>query len=341
MRFLSIVLAVVAVKAELGKECHPMDPDHPKPGELWNCHRDCNVLTEWCVPSNTSSTGWACDHKHKRNEVPVGGKNCVEGGGSVFCSNCPDGYFCQNDGSDSWECDPLATTPEHAMSFHSPRVHAESSNALCSPCVQLGGQSINILLNYILNAGVVEGCGKLCSNLKSKGSQKVCDLVCGVVGIKTFIKALNHTDLDPIYFCELLHACPAGPDDAALTLLSVSAQPASIAKGDTIELSLLVNTSRASGVGEFGISVEGPVTQPVAQRFLLPSGVAVGQQSLAVKLTVQDDTSGDFPVIWSPGSYRFVMEVCQGECHSKHPHSKFFGSKASNFTLTENGLISI
>ena len=34
------------------------------------------------------------------------------------------------------------------------------------------------------------------------GSQKACDLVCGIAGIKVFIKALTHADLDPIYFCE-------------------------------------------------------------------------------------------------------------------------------------------
>merc|ERR1711879_857813 len=106
------------------------------------------------------------------------------------------------------------------------------------------------------------------------------------------------------------------------------------AKGDTIELALGINVLNATGVGEFGISVDGPVTSPVSQRFLLDKGIPAGQQSLGVKLTVQDDESGDFPVIWSPGTYEVKFEVCQGECHSKHPHSKFFGMKAGNFTVT-------
>jgi len=207
--------------------------------------------------------------------------------------------------------------------------------------VQLGGQSISILLNYILNAGVVGGCSKLCGHLTSKGSREACDLVCGVVGIKAFTKALNHTDLDPIYFCEILDACPAGRDDAALQILSVVAQPTSIAKGDTVELSVQVNVTNASGVGEFGLVVHGPVTSPVSQTFLLAKGIPVGQQTLAVKLTVQDDNSGNPPVVWNPGSYQFTFEVCQGECHSKHPHSKYFGSKAGNFTLKDNLLIAI
>merc|ERR1719387_2472215 len=192
-----------------------MDEDHPKKTDLFNCHRECNWLTEWCVPNNKSSTGWACDHAHHRNESQPG-EHCVAGGGTVFCSNCPAGYFCQNDGAGmGWECDVLTkqkvmeTMGSHQV--HSPRMPKEEpKNALCSPCVQLGGQSLNILLNYILNAGVIGGCSNLCGHLKSNSTRKACDLVCGIVGIKEFIKALNHTDLDPIYFCEILHACPAG-----------------------------------------------------------------------------------------------------------------------------------
>ena len=40
---------------------------------------------------------------------------------------------------------------------------------LCNPCVQLGGQAINILLNEILNAGVIGGCSKLCKAAKGWG----------------------------------------------------------------------------------------------------------------------------------------------------------------------------
>jgi len=179
------------------------------------------------------------------------------------------------------------------------------------------------------------GCGKLCSHLKTKNEQTVCDLVCGVVGIRAFIKALNHTDLDPIYFCEEVHACVAAPDNASATLGAVSAQPPSVAKGDTVEFVVEVDVKVATGVGEFRINVDGPVTQPVSSSFTLPNGIPEGTQNLGVKLTIKDDDSGNPPVRWMPGSYRFAFEVCQGECESKHPHSKVFGKKAGTFTLTE------
>merc|ERR1719420_2290997 len=102
--------------------------------------------------------------------------------------------------------------------------------SLCNPCTQLSGQGINILLNYILNAGVVGGCSKLCSLLPE--GKVPCELVCSAVGIKTFIDAIEKADLDPIYMCELIHACKPGPDDAYLELLNVAALPAVVAHGD-------------------------------------------------------------------------------------------------------------
>jgi len=343
MRLFS-ALVVTGMAWASGKDCHPAS--HPGSAPI-NCHQECDPHTEWCMPSKSSTTGWACGPAHHRGEVGAG-KSCVAGGDPTFCSNCPDGYFCQNDTQppgypSGYQCDALFPTApvDGSQLIHSPVVPAGPENALCSPCVQLGGQSISILLNYILNAGVVGGCSKLCGHLKSKGSREACDVVCSVVGLKAFTKAISHTDLDPIYFCEILDACPAGRDDAAIQILSVAAQPTSISNGDTVELSVTVNVVNASGVGEWGIAVVGPTTTPVSQVFLLPTGMPVGQQNLAVKLTVQDDNSANPPVVWSPGSYQFTFEFCQGECHSKHPHSKYFGNKAGNFSLADKVLIAI
>lgn len=210
-----------------------------------------------------------------------------------------------------------------------------SELSLCSPCVQLGEQGVNILLNYVLQAGVVGSCGKLCSHLPQKTEQLVCNLVCDVVGLQAFVKALNHTDLDVIYFCEELHACPAGPDNAAAALTAVQALPATVAKGDTVKLQATVQVTNATGVGEFRVAVNGPVTQPVSQSFLLPQGLQTGLIGLEVSLQIQDDESGDEPVVWSPGNYSFGFHVCQGECGSKHPHSKDFGEVTGTFTLKD------
>jgi len=244
-----------------------------------------------------------------------------------------------------------ANPPQFALTRAPPKV-SEPDASLCSPCVQLGGQALNILINALLNGGVIGGCGKLCGNLKSKGAEEACDLVCSIVGIKAFIKALNHTDLDPIYFCELLHACEAGPDDAHVDLLSVQLNPAKISEKDiqpgsggaTLEGVLTMNVTKHIGVGEFSVVVHGPVSGaqgPIGSSFVIADGLKEGVQNLGVKLNVQDtlpDPSKqppEFPVTWMPGSYSFAFHLCQGECGSKHPHSIDFGRKAGNFTITK------
>lgn len=96
--------------------------------------------------------------------------------------------------------------------------------------------------------------------------------------------------------------------------------------------------TKASGVGEYRVAVRGPVKGDVGEGFLLPKGLDVGAQQLAVELKVKDHTSGDEPVVWQPGDYEFDIEVCQGECGSKHPHSKVFGTATGKFTL-KDGLV--
>ncbi|CAE7402785.1 ctnB, partial [Symbiodinium pilosum] len=95
------------------------------------------------------------------------------------------------------------------------------------------------------NAGVVTSCSKLCSHLPGKAEQTACNLACDLAGIKEFVHILNHTDLDPIYLCELLMMCHAGPDDAAANILDAKASPAAISKGDTVQLLADINVTKA------------------------------------------------------------------------------------------------
>jgi hypothetical protein len=98
---------------------------------------------------------------------------------------------------------------QHVKSpFASPNVRLD----LCPTCINVADQSINILLNLILDSGIIGSCGALCSELATKtGSQligTICDLVCDVVGIEEFIKLIEKADLDPIWYCEIAKLCP-------------------------------------------------------------------------------------------------------------------------------------
>jgi len=163
-----------------------------------------------------------------------------------------------------------------------------------------------------------------------------CELVCAEVGVKEFVKAIENADLDPIYFCEVVHACPAAPDDAYLEYIQAVALPASVPRGQDIQMAVDLNVSNDTGVGEFSISIDGPGTAtPLGQSFFIKDGIPAGEQRLAVTLTLQDgkDDQG-MPKTFEEGVYNFTFHVCQGECGSKHPHSKDFGVVAGSFNVT-------
>eukprot|EP00656_Telonema_subtile_P005940 TRINITY_DN12729_c0_g1_i4.p1 TRINITY_DN12729_c0_g1~~TRINITY_DN12729_c0_g1_i4.p1 ORF type:complete len:154 (-),score=41.44 TRINITY_DN12729_c0_g1_i4:212-673(-) len=147
-------------------------------------------------------------------------------------------------------------------------------------------------------------------------------------------RALNHTDLDPIYFCEELGACPKGNPLAKAEILDVAVSPAAGESGTKFEMELDFQVDNTTGVSEVRIHVDGPVSSPVSQSFL-QKGFADGKFSVNVSLdTTSTDPSGSDPgVQWMPGQYTYGFELCQGECGSKHPGSIVFGTKSGNFTI--------
>merc|ERR1712048_1100018 len=185
---------------------------------------------------------------------------------------------------------------------------------LCSPCFNIGSQGINQLLNYILNAGVIGGCNALCAEAIPAGGVAAvgCELVCSAVGVKAFVAAISKVDLDPIYLCEFLKACPAAPDDAYLELMQAAAAPDPVTKGDTVKMAIQVNVTNATGVGEFRLDIDGPGSAtPIGQGFFLETGIPAGMQLLEVSLPIKDgqDQQG-FPKTFEGGKHNFTFSMC-------------------------------
>ena len=86
---------------------------------------------------------------------------------------------------------------------------------LCPTCINVADESINTLLNLILDTGIIGSCQTLCSALAQKTGKEIigviCNIACDVVGIEEFIKMVENADLDPIYYCELAKMCPGTP----------------------------------------------------------------------------------------------------------------------------------
>jgi len=210
---------------------------------------------------------------------------------------------------------------------------------LCSPCFDITKEGLNYLMNYILNAGVVGGCEALCAGALPAGGLPAagCDLVCAAVGIKAFIAAIKRVDLDPIYMCEAVGACPTAPDNASAAVVDIACAPNPVRKGQTIKMAVQVNVTTATGVGEFRIHVDGPGSAtPIDGSFFLETGIPAGEQLLEVSLPVKDEDPNKGSAKFKPGLYTYSFHVCQGECGSKHPHSKDFGQLNGTFTLTDD-----
>jgi len=206
-----------------------------------------------------------------------------------------------------------------------------TGSKFCGTCASLTGQSLNILLNYILQAGVVGGCSKVCGNLKTKTEQTVCSIACDLAGVKAFAAAIEKADLDPIYFCEQLNFCPHD-DNGAGSIASLDVSPLSAEQGSKFEGDLSVTVTNHTGAGEFRFGISGGVDPDSGASSIFPE---LNPGSYTVKISI-DTTPAEDPTKgaqWVPGNYTLAGEFCMGECGSKHPHSKVFGETVVSFTI--------
>ena len=93
------------------------------------------------------------------------------------------------------------------------RLNGNRGLDFCPQCVNTFVDLINIVLNILLDVGVVDTCGDLCDLVEQKSGSEilgtVCTLGCDTLGIVEFVKLANKTDIDPIYYCEVINLCPS------------------------------------------------------------------------------------------------------------------------------------
>lgn len=212
---------------------------------------------------------------------------------------------------------------------------------LCPTCIQFTDQAINELLNIILNTGVVGTCSTLCNALEQKtGSQvlgAVCNILCDIVGVEAFAKLVEEADLDPIYLCELLKTCPVF-DSGDATITGIQITPKSGPRG-TRNISFGYTSKNGTGTGEIVVVVETVDGIPIEDGFLQePKKAGDYTQSLSLKAMPDPncDPTQQPCEMWEPGNYTVRIELCNGECGSKHPHSQVYDVKSSTFEITSN-----
>jgi uncharacterized protein YceK len=90
----------------------------------------------------------------------------------------------------------------------------QDTNALdwCPQCIDTYDYLVEAVIDVILQYGILDTCGHLCTLVANKTGSDfvgfVCMFGCDVLGIEEFVKIMDKADIDPIYYCEEIHLCP-------------------------------------------------------------------------------------------------------------------------------------
>jgi hypothetical protein len=199
---------------------------------------------------------------------------------------------------------------------------------LCLPCVTFMSDCLEELEEIIANGGIIGGCAYLCGLLKNNIYVTICEILCDVVGIDLFIHLIEKADLDPIWICQEITVCPV--HDGTGSVDSVVVTPPSGPVGSEFECNADFTIDTEVGTGEVVIEIEGPGTlvgdgEVFAE--LEPNKYQIGFQW---KTEPQDPEPE-----WLPGTYKTIIALCEGQCGSKHSHTKTLGEGVTYFNLTE------
>jgi hypothetical protein len=212
--------------------------------------------------------------------------------------------------------------------------------SLCPTCINFADEALDTLLNIILQVGVLGSCGDICGILQQKtGSQILgvaCNLLCDYVGITEFIKIIDEADLDPIWYCEILKLCPIKDNgDASITSFTVT--PAKGPQGTTFVTAMDYSTVNGTGTGEIVIEIQTVDGVPLGDGFLvLPQNPGKYEEKISIKAEPNPDCDPTQQECenWLPGNYNVKIAICNGECGSKHPHSKVYDTASTQFVIT-------
>ncbi|EFA81599.1 component of the counting factor complex [Heterostelium album PN500] len=201
---------------------------------------------------------------------------------------------------------------------------------LCPTCVDFMDESIQELINIIMNAGVLGSCSDLCSKLSKSDEQVVCDLLCDYVGIEEFIKIIQDADPDPVYICEQIKVCPVR-DSGNANITSVIVDPPAGPVGTQFTITVTFQVLSQLGTGQIAINVIDPFGNSFGGGDLL---VNTEPNTYNANFQFQAQPSESEP--FQPGNYTVQAAVCEGTCGSPHPHSKIYDIVYSGFNITQS-----
>eukprot|EP01116_Phalansterium_solitarium_P011106 TRINITY_DN26713_c0_g1_i1.p1 TRINITY_DN26713_c0_g1~~TRINITY_DN26713_c0_g1_i1.p1 ORF type:complete len:252 (-),score=61.62 TRINITY_DN26713_c0_g1_i1:180-935(-) len=212
---------------------------------------------------------------------------------------------------------------------------AEPKSAIaCSTCVNFLDDTLNTLLNLIVDGGIIGSCEQLCTRLQSTWEQGVCILLCSGVGIEAFIAYLDGHDNDPVYLCTDFLACPRNHCNSTtncITITDASVSPSTGPVRTTFKINTKILVHQQTGTGVTNVIVTPPGNPNNTNPFgstLLNEGYAPGTYTVTV-----DIPTDDFDWQYQPGVYQVEINVCGSDCQDKY--GVVFDTGNTNFTMTK------
>jgi len=202
--------------------------------------------------------------------------------------------------------------------------------AWCPTCVTFMGEAISDILNEILNEGVLGSCAALCVLIPLGPVEiAVCNILCDIIGIEAFIKLVNITDPDPVWFCMELDVCPIS-DNASASILSLTVTPASGPQGTTFTITTIYRVNSTIATGEIEFIIIPPDAIPFGT-----GGLIVMQTPAMYKAELQFQANPSENEPFNPGTYQAAVGLCEGACGSIHSHSYTLAEQVTSFKITQ------
>ncbi|CAF1184847.1 unnamed protein product [Rotaria sp. Silwood1] len=223
--------------------------------------------------------------------------------------------------------------------FSSPSKQENNANDFCRDCVDTFDTLIYLILDGIIEVGIINTCDDVCDYVTAKSGSPVlyaiCAVDCDALGINEFIKIAKEVDLDPIYFCESLKICPIN-DNGDAKFKSFSILPSHAPVYSTFVIDFTYESVNGTGSGQLLVNIQTIDYVEILSTFLIES-LKPGRYAERITVDASPDPTCD-PSIeeceqWYPGVYNVTIMIYNGECGSHHPHSQVYDMVKGSFRI--------
>ncbi|CAF0780001.1 unnamed protein product [Adineta ricciae] len=211
----------------------------------------------------------------------------------------------------------------------------------CPQCINSFDELVQIVLDIILQYGVVDTCGHLCDLVEQKTGSGllgfICTMGCDFLGLEEFVKLMEKADIDPIYYCEVMKICPIN-DNGDAKFKSFAVLPPRAQTESKIALDMVYVSKNGTGTGEMIIMIQTVDKIPLSAGLLLEAQKpGTYGERIVIDTTPDPDcdpTQGECEQ-WLEGTYNITVLLCNGQCGSHHPHTALYDTARGSFTLYE------